>query len=345
MATGPIKGAVALCNALSADFDVTLVVLKRTSDFPGFIDPKVRLLRLAEAGGWLIYSRILRQAGGRPRVLSLSFCFSADVVNLLMSRYAVTISSIRGHLLRVYQIEYGWLGKLLAIFHYRITSLLDQVVVMTHQMALEFESITGRTPCTIGNFVDEARLESQRKTTILKKNHQLSGFRYVFVGRLEPLKAPSLVLDAVCNMLSQGDNCSLDVFGDGPLMEQLCLRVAKQRLHNHIQFHGHVRFPWEVAATADCFVLPSLTEGVSRAAMEALYLGIPCVMRHVDSNSDLIQGGQNGILFTYDWTLSDAMKKAAFLGRQLSATRPILLGDYFREMTCVNELRKLLQNL
>ncbi len=343
--TGPIKGAVALCNALAAHFDVTLVALKRSPDYPGPIDPRVRQVRLAEAGGWRAYRRMLQQAGGRPRVLSLSFCFSADVVNFLVRRNAVTVSSIRGHLPRVYQIDYGWLGKLLAILHYRVAGCLDQAVAMTQRMAAEFESITGRTPNVIGNFVDEGRLEPLRTATDPKKNPQPAGFRYVFVGRLDPLKSPGLVIEAVCSMVSQGIDCSLDVFGDGPLMTTLCSQVAAQGFVNHVRFHGQVSVPWERAAVADCLVLPSMTEGVSRAAMEALYLGIPCVMRDVDSNADLIRGGENGILFTHDSTLCEAMKQAALLGRRLAATRPVLLGDLFRETACVAGFRELLQNL
>lgn len=343
--TGPIKGAVAVCNALAAHFEVTLVALKRLQDYPGPIDPRVRQVRLAEAGGWRAYRRILQQAGGKPRVLSLSFCFSADVVNLLVHRHAVTISSIRGHLPHTYQIDYGWLGQLLAILHYRVAGRLDQPVVMTQRMAAEFESITGRTPSVIGNFVDEARLEPLRTTTDPKKNPYPAGFRYVFVGRLDPLKRPGLVIEAVCRMVSEGMDCSLDVFGDGPLMATLRSQVGAQGFINHVRFHGQVSAPWELAAVADCLVLPSMTEGVSRAAMEALYLGIPCVMRDVDSNADLIQSGENGILFTHDSTLCEAMKEAAVLGRQLAATRPVLLGDLFREMACVAGLRELFQNL
>jgi glycosyltransferase involved in cell wall biosynthesis len=343
--TGPIKGAVALCNALAAEFSVTLVALKRSLDYPEPIDPRVRQVRLAEVGGWRAYQRILQRAGGRPRVLSLSFCFSADLVNLLVHRDAVTIASIRGHLPHVYQIDYGWLGKLLAILHYRLARRLDQVVVMTQRMAEEFESITGQTPSVIGNFVDEGRLEPLRSASDPMKNPQLAGFRYVFVGRLDPLKRPGLVIDAVCSMVSQGIDCSLDLFGDGPLMASLRSQVAAQGFVNHVRFHGQVAVPWEVASVADCLVLPSMTEGVSRAAMEALYLGIPCVLRDVDSNADLIQSGENGILFTHNSTLCEAMKQAAFLGRRIAPTRPVLLGDLFREKVCVAGFCELLQNL
>jgi glycosyltransferase involved in cell wall biosynthesis len=339
--TGPIKGAVALCNALAAHFDVTLVALKRSPDYPGPIDPRVRQVRLAEAGGWWAYRRMLQQAGGRPRVLSLSFCFSADVVNFLVRRHAVTVSSIRGHLPRVYQVDFGRFGKLLAVLHYRLAGRLDRAVAMTQRMAEQFRVITGKRPLVIGNFVDEAQLEPLRARGAAEQG----AWRFVFVGRLDPLKIPDQVIDAVCRLHAQGVLCSLDVFGDGPLQEQLKAQVARQQAGNIVRFHGHVASPWERAAGADCFVLPSLTEGVSRAALEALYLGVPCVMRDVDSNPDLVRPGENGALFTEEAALVSAMQQVARLGRGLQATRPVLLPESFRQAVCVAGYRELLEGL
>lgn len=339
--TGPIKGAVALCNALAADVDVTLVALKPSPAFPGPVDSRVRQVGLGAAGGWRAYRRMLEEAGGAPRTVSLSFCFSADVANFLVRRHAVTIASIRGHLPRTYRIDYGPAGRLLAFLHYSLAARLDRVVAMTERMAAQFAAITGKVPRVIGNFVDEGQLEPLRAPVLSPP----AEWRYVFVGRLDPLKSPGRVIDAVCRMAKQGIACSLDVFGDGPLMAKLRSQVAECACEETVRFHGHVDNPWKLAAGADCLVLPSMTEGVSRAALEALYLGIPCVMRDVDSNADLIRPGENGSLFSDDATLASAMQEAAVLGRRLSATRPVLLSESFRQAACIARYRQLLQEL
>jgi glycosyltransferase involved in cell wall biosynthesis len=346
--TAPIKGAVALCNALASDFNVTLVALKRSAEFPGFVNPRIRQIRLGGAGGWRAYRRLLEDAGGRATTLSLSLCFSADVANFRVRRHAVTVASIRGHLPRTYRIDYGPAGRLLAFLHYFLIARLDRVVAMTDHMAEEFKAITGMTPLVIGNFVDEGQLEPLRmpRPPVVSQQTPLpSELRYVFVGRLDPLKNPGQVIDAVRSLTAQGIACSLDIFGDGPLMAKLGSQVAAQGCEKYVRFHGYVASPWQLAAGADCLVLPSMTEGVSRAAMEALYLGIPCVMRDVDSNADLIRPGENGTLFSDDSVLCEAMKQTALLGRRLSATRPVLLTDSFREATCVASFREVLQKL
>lgn len=340
--TGPIKGAVALCNALAADFDVTLVALKSSPAFPGAIDSRVRQVGLGQAGGWRAYRAMLKEAAGRsPRAVSLSFCLSADVVNYLVRRHAITVASIRGHLPRTYRVDYGPAGSLLAVVHYLVASRLDRVIAMTSRMAQQFAAITRRHPLVIGNFVDEAQLEPLRSPG----GDTTSGWRFVFVGRLDPLKSPDRMIDAVLHLDAQGVACSLDVFGDGPLIVKLKSQLAQKARGHIVRFHGHVGNPWVQAAGADCLVLPSLTEGVSRAALEALYLGVPCVMRDVDSNADLIQPGENGVLFTDDAALGNAMLEAARLGRRLATTRPVLLGESFRQDPCVESYRQLLQRL
>ena len=57
---GPVKGAVALCNGLSEQYRVTLVVLKPLT-IPGLdILPSVELLSLGAIHGWKARYRTLR---------------------------------------------------------------------------------------------------------------------------------------------------------------------------------------------------------------------------------------------------------------------------------------------
>jgi glycosyltransferase involved in cell wall biosynthesis len=340
-ATGPIKGAIALCNALADSFDVTLVPLKQSPAYPGQIDARVRVLELGSLRGWRArlpaYRKML--AAEPERVLSLSCCFSADIFNVLVRKHAVTISSLRGHLLRTYRIDYGPTGSALAILHFLALRRLNCVVAMTSRMADQFAAIARKRPVVIGNFVEEDKLEQFRAPSFEPSPLR----RFVFVGRLDPLKEPRLAIDAICTLADQGVRCRLDLYGDGPLMRGLQAWVVGNGRGGIVHFHGHVENPWTEAARAHCMVLPSRTEGVSRAALEALYLGVPCVMRDVDSNADLIEAGRNGFLFDHAGKLASAMYEGANLGRRLALSRPVLLDRAFRQATCIDSYRTLLK--
>ena len=47
---------------------------------------------------------------------------------------------------------------------------------------------------------------------------------------------------------------------------------------------------------ADCFVLPSLAEGISNTILEAMASGLPCVVSPSAGGSELIEHEQNGLL-------------------------------------------------
>jgi glycosyltransferase involved in cell wall biosynthesis len=343
--TGPIKGALALCNSLADKCDVTLVILKPTPACAGKLESRVRVVNLGEINNWLgrlrKYRQMLEDAGGKSQVASLSCCFSADVINSLSRRHAITLTSIRGHLLRTYRVEFGRIGILLAVIHFLIASRLEQIIAMTDHMARQIAIFVRKRPIVIGNFIDEAQIEPCRSISTTWSDI----WHFVFVGRLCSLKNPNQVIDAVCQLTGQGITCSLDFYGDGPLMTTLKEEVNRRGHAEIIHFHGHVDNPWIQAANAHCLVLPSLTEGISRAVLEALYLGVPCVLRDVDSNSELIYSGSNGELFNDAESLVTAMSKAATLGMRLSSTRPILINDQFRQAHCVASHYRLLQEL
>jgi glycosyltransferase involved in cell wall biosynthesis len=326
--TAPVKGAVALANALAAERKVTLVALKNGPGADAAVDSRVTQISLADSVNGLprplAYRNMLRDAGGAAKVASISLCFSADMVNIFSRKQAVTCASVRGNLTRVYPMTYGLAGAPLAISHLLALRAVDHVVAMTSAMADDVGRFVGHTPQVIGNFVDEAALEPYRR-----RGPRDGPLRFVFVGFLTPLKRPTSVLDAIADLRRSGEDVRLDVIGSGPLRDVIAQQIERDALTSHVVLHGHLRDPYPLIAEADALVLPSISEGTSRAALEALYLGVPAVLRNTDGNDELVRPGENGMLFTNDAELPGAMLAAARLGR--SANRESLLPPECRQ--------------
>jgi glycosyltransferase involved in cell wall biosynthesis len=104
--------------------------------------------------------------------------------------------------------------------------------------------------------------------------------RLVFVGTLEVFyKAPDVLLEALKILADRGIPMHLDVVGDGRCRPQLEALVNRLNLNQQIIFHGKVPHQ-EVSSIldgADLFVLPSRTEGLPRAMIEAMARALPCI--------------------------------------------------------------------
>jgi len=128
----------------------------------------------------------------------------------------------------------------------------------------------------------------------------------VYVGRLAQEKGTSLLAAAWPHVTTA--NAQLVVAGDGPdrsMLEGLA----------GVRIDGFVRNVSDYYAAADVFVLPSESEGISNALLEAMAYGLSCVATAVGGNRHVIANETVG-------TLVPPMDAAA-----LAATIDQLLGD------------------
>ena len=117
-------------------------------------------------------------------------------------------------------------------------------------------------------FVTEPRHYSEQARNLL------------FVGSLAQMyKAPEVLLEAVSISKQQGVDFKLRMIGDGRYRQELENLSAEMGLGESVEFLGEVN--WEGVLEnldkSDIFVLPSRTEGLPRAMIEAMARGLVCV--------------------------------------------------------------------
>lgn len=339
---GPIKGAIALANQLVINNEVLLVSLKSGTGASTHIDSKVKLFCLHQFTANMlyklkIYRSFLKEPAKNQVIVSISIGFSADLFNLFCKSLALTVSSVRGNLPVNYKLDYGKKGLLLAYFHLYLLRRFHLVIAMTKEMSSQIKRFIGREPEIIGNFIDEKALLPYLTTP----NPFNKRIKFVFVGSLSERKCPLLLVDAVKKMRDAGHNVFLDMLGDGPLRAKIVFKIEAYGLSDVIKLHGQVGVPYKIVRNSSAFVLPSLSEGISRAAMEALFLGIPVVMRAVDGNQVLVKEGFNGAMFEGDDELMDAMLRAVNL--RANNKQQNFLPNHCRQITQTSKFLKLLE--
>lgn len=123
-------------------------------------------------------------------------------------------------------------------------------------------------------------------------------FRLVFVGRLAPVKAPHMLVEAVRLLRDGGRNVTLTLVGEGPSRASLEKLIAERELGAHVKLIGAVNHD-EVASfyrNSDAFVLASFAEGIPVVLMEAMAMELPCVATWITGVPELIDNGIDGLL-------------------------------------------------
>jgi glycosyltransferase involved in cell wall biosynthesis len=120
----------------------------------------------------------------------------------------------------------------------------------------------------------------------------LESCKIVTVGSLEQLyKGTDVLIESVASLSADGVDVTLTVVGDGAYrghLEQLARRLDVDR---RVEFLGKLpagKAVRDQLDRADLFILPSRTEGLPRAMIEAMARGLPCIGSEVGGIPELL---------------------------------------------------------
>ncbi len=123
--------------------------------------------------------------------------------------------------------------------------------------------------------------------------------RLLFVGRISEQKGLPTLIDALEAARRQCHRAfMLDIYGDGPLKAKLSRQINEKGLQDIVRLHGWVTRDElrMVYRGADAFVLPSYSEGLPMACLEAMASGLAVVATRVGGTPEVVKDDENGIL-------------------------------------------------
>jgi glycosyltransferase involved in cell wall biosynthesis len=176
-------------------------------------------------------------------------------------------------------------------------NLADAVIAPTPAMAARLQAlgVTVRVE-TVPSGIDVARFRAGRRSEEMRRwAGATPGKRLLlYVGRLAKEKSIDLVFEALVR--ANEPTLQLAIAGDGPLREELEHRAAELHLGDRLKFLGLVeqgRLP-DLYASADAFVMPSVTETQGIVLAEALASGLFIIAADAPQNRDVL--GSEGSL-------------------------------------------------
>ncbi len=118
----------------------------------------------------------------------------------------------------------------------------------------------------------------------------------VMVGTFKRQKGHAFLIDAAAEVLPAHPEARLVLVGDGELRGEMEQRVRDAQLDDAVRFLGNRRDVPRILGAADCFVLPSLWEGLPMALLEAMAAQLPCLGTEVSGTSQAMVPGVTGLL-------------------------------------------------
>ncbi|HEX8984156.1 MAG TPA: glycosyltransferase [Bryobacteraceae bacterium] len=175
---------------------------------------------------------------------------------------------------------------------FRIASrLFSSIAAVSAETARELlaHGVEARKLCLIPNGIEASAFSAVRKP--------LNGApRIGCVARLSSEKGVEHLIEAFAGVRKQFPKAQLAIAGQGPLQETLEARARALNLNGSVEFLGFRPNVAPFLRSLDLFVLPSLTEGIPLALLEAMAAGLPVVATAVGGVPEVIEDGVSGVL-------------------------------------------------
>ncbi len=241
------------------------------------------LLRPGGALAYLRFERAVRRF--RPHIVH-SYGFVADVVAGLLRARGANVRIITSRRGEDANRRHHALRRL-------VNRLSDKVVCVSQETAAFVQSTESPRPGLLtvipnGVAVSDASHDRQARDTdqTAKSDETDRPIRFGTLGTVKPIKGTDLLVDAFMQF-DRAAPVELLIAGliDRPWAEALRERAQQDP---RIRFIGRSSQARSFLSSLDVFVLPSRSEGMSNALLEAMAGGLPCIATDVGSNRSLL---------------------------------------------------------
>jgi len=230
----------------------------------------------------------------------------------------------------------------------------DQVIAVSKDMAgiLRRSGYPADRITHIHNGIDLNAVRSLRRRQDIRRELGVDSETYLIgaVGRLSPVKGHANFLRAARLVLHKQPRAKFLIVGDGPLSAELQATDGALRIDGACLFVGHRTDVRDLLPAMNVFVLPSLSEGIPMALLEAMALGVPVVATAVGGVPEVVRHRVNGLLVHSgdDRALADACVALTFdrdLAERLSANGRRTIEEAFSGTRSCEALTRVYQEV
>ena len=225
------------------------------------------------------------------------------------------------HTLHGVHIEEGLINKIKLIIDQVLVSLTDKFICVSNgekEKALKYKVINKSKTTVIFNGV-------LPQTELAKRDSKIP--RIAMLGRLSYPKGYDLLIDQIEIFIEENPNLEfiINIAGDGEDKESLLNQLSKTKYaKDKIHFVGSINNPIDFLKKHTHFLSFSRFEGLPISVLEAMSVGLPCMVTDVVGNNDIINA-RIGLLFQpqhfpkifFEFITSERHEKSALLIKEI----------------------------
>lgn len=161
----------------------------------------------------------------------------------------------------------------------------DKILTVSDSIEKEFifsKFIKNKIIC-IGNPINTQEISDKIKGLKIEKKYDIC-----CVARITEQKNPFKFIEIIKNLTKKNKNIKAIWVGDGELRDEVNKKIKEEKLEKNIQLVGFQKNPYIYMAESKVFLLTSDWEGFGLVAVEALTLGLPCVVSNVGGLKEIV---------------------------------------------------------
>lgn len=221
----------------------------------------------------------------------------------------------------------------------------DAIICISKSLTSKYQNYIRKEIFTI---YDDLSTSYINKDAILNKEKNT----FLIAGQLSEGKGQKYVIDAIKILKNEGISLKMFIAGKEAYHgyeEYLKQLVRNAGLDKEIRFLGQVSDMNKLRQRIDFGIVASKSEAFGRVTLEGMLSGMVMLCANSGSNTELIEDGQNGILFTYGDSEDLAEKINSSISKPESLKKIRTNGfNYalsFTQGKCAFEIGKVLDNI
>lgn len=225
--------------------------------------------------------------------------YKIDIIHThrYVMQYAIPAAVIAHVPVRVHTVhnvatkEVDSMRRRMAIFFYKYCHVIPVSIspIVQKTVMREYRMISEQVPIVF-NGVDLSKC-------MIKESYVASTpFRFIHIGRFTSQKNHGVIVESIAQIKKDGYNVHLVLLGSGEKENEYKSMVKAKGLDNEVTFCGLQGNIYPFMKMADCFILPSIYEGMPVTLIEAMGCGMPVIVSNVGGILDMVENESTGLI-------------------------------------------------